>query len=267
MALWLVTRFPTAELVGLVVGGMTLLAVSVALIIRKAFPAVTEGAHNETVGLLLELVGIIYGILLAFVIVILWEAYQEAGTLVDSEANSLTQVVRTSEAFSPEAHARIDAAVHDYVHAMVRDEWPLMRNGVGRRAAPSGTEAVANLYAAMHSYEPDTDGRSALYSQAISKLDDVASFRRARLERSRRSLPSILQGLIMGGSVMVIGVSVLFGIRNRSLQLLFVTLIAIVISLSLLVTVVFSYPFSGDLGIQSNPLQEGLLARYFTAPG
>lgn len=69
----LLNTFATWELGFIIVGGFALLAVASLLVVRRWVPSLQEAGENEVAGVILGVIAAIYGIVLAFVIVSLFE--------------------------------------------------------------------------------------------------------------------------------------------------------------------------------------------------
>jgi hypothetical protein len=106
VTLWLITHIPTWGLALGMIGGITALAVLGDLIVRRRVPALAEGDNNEVAGVVLGIFGAIYGIVLAFVIVALWEGFQSTEENASAEATALAQIVRDSAVFPPSLKRR-----------------------------------------------------------------------------------------------------------------------------------------------------------------
>ncbi|MGY1704454.1 hypothetical protein ACI79C_07760 [Geodermatophilus sp. SYSU D00697] len=70
--------------------------------IRRRWPAMAEGQHDDVVGFIIAVVGVIYAVLLGFVVIVTWEAFNEAESIVGQEASTLRSMYRESAAFPPE---------------------------------------------------------------------------------------------------------------------------------------------------------------------
>jgi Protein of unknown function (DUF4239) len=71
--------------------------------IRRRWPALARGEHNEVVGAITAGVGVIYAVLLGFVVIVAWEHFDEAEQVVAQEASALTSIYRENVAF-PRRH-------------------------------------------------------------------------------------------------------------------------------------------------------------------
>lgn len=70
--------------------------------IRRRWPALAVGEHNDVVGFIIAVVGVIYAVLLGFVIIVTWENFTSAESIVGQEASTLRSIYRESAALPPE---------------------------------------------------------------------------------------------------------------------------------------------------------------------
>lgn len=260
MALWLLNHLSTLALALLVVGGTVVLTVVGSLLVRRRFPKLADGEHNDMVGVVLGMFGAIYGIILAFVIVTLWTQLEATQSVVAAEATGAAVIVRDAAAFPDEAENRVKEAVSAYVHRVVEVQWPLMRKG--EMTLYSG-EQLQGIYDALQSYEPVTETQKTFYGQAATSLDDLAAQRRARLTMANQELPLLLQVLVFGGALVILPLTFLYGTRNKKMQLLFGAAVAGLIGFSLLLVVVLDRPFAGDLSVSPELFKQGKLEQFW----
>ncbi|MEV8096930.1 DUF4239 domain-containing protein [Kitasatospora sp. NPDC085879] len=264
MEVWLLNNVSTFTLAAIVVGGVVVVALLGSALTRRRYPQTASGDHNDMVGVVLSMFGAIYGVILAFVIVTLWTQLESAETVVATEATAAAQIVRDAQAFPPGQRDQVNRAVDGYVHAVVEQQWPLMRAGEGdynRTAAK--LEAV---YQALQAYQPDTHSEQTFYDQAVESIGQVAGQRRARITQSGQQLPVLLQVLVYGGAVVILPLTFLYGIRSRRIQLLFVGSVAALIGFSLLLVLVLDRPFAGELSVSPSPFKEGALSKFWEGP-
>jgi hypothetical protein len=256
----LVDTLPTWALVLLVVGlvvGITLLGVWLA---RRFVAPTRQGFDAEVSSQLLGVVATVFGLLLAFVVVITFQAYDDAGDNARQEADSLAQIVRDSGALSPADHARVSAAVGAYVRSVVDDEWQRLRDG---KESPRAGKDVERLYGAMESVHPSTPAARAFYDDSVRRLNDALSSRRNRLSDASGGLSALIVGLLLLGSFVILGYVVLVGSRSAAFHAVGASAIALVLGFSLAVLLIFNYPYSGDLAVDPGAYRQGVLAQYF----
>ena len=180
----LVNDLPTAVLVVLGVGIVLALVLGGVWLVRRFVPATREGFDAEVSSQMLGVVATLFGLLLAFVVVLAFQGYSDAGDNARLEADSLAQVVRDSGAFSPVDRARVTAAVGVYVRAVVDDEWPRLRDG---KTSEQAAIAVGGLFSAMQAVRPATPGAVAFYDDSVRRLNDAVAARRNRVSDAGRA--------------------------------------------------------------------------------
>ena len=151
---WLLTHLPTWGIMLLMVIGAVLLALVMLRLVRRFLSDWSAGEQNEVATLSVEIIGAVYGFILAFIIVALWEGFSAADDNVAREATALSQVVRSAAAFPPEPRLRVVRVVGEYVHLVTDEEWALMREGESSDRAGAALGAV---YSALQQYEPITE--------------------------------------------------------------------------------------------------------------
>ncbi len=260
MSSWLVNHLSLWSLVALFVGGLMAAAMAGCLVIRRLFPSLADGDHNDVAGVVLGIFGAIYGIVLAFVIVVLWEGYQTSDSLASTESTALAQMARSVRAFPPDTEFLLREAIQGYVRAVVEDEWETQKEG---RKSPRAAASIDNVYAALQAYEPQSPSEVAFYDEAVSALTEVTSTRRARLQQSSETLPGLFQVLVVGGAFMVIGLTYLLDVRSQSIHLMFVGTVAALVGFSLLLTLVMDHPFAGSMAIDTQPYKEEALKQFW----
>jgi hypothetical protein len=209
---------------------------------------------------MLGVVAALFGLLLAFVIIIAYENLLETNADVSREADALASLVRDSDAFASPQGSDVRAAVGNYVRAVVEDEWPRMHDGEDSRRA---SDALDGVFGALQTVEPRSPGATGFYDDSVRQLNDALDARRDRLEASRGGLPFELAALIIFSSIVIVGYAVLVGSPNFWFHVLGPAAIAVVVVFSLLVLADLSYPFSGDVAIDPEPFDTGALARFF----
>jgi hypothetical protein len=168
--------------------------------------------------------------------------------------------VRDSAAFPEPGGGNVRRAVGTYVHSVVTDEWPRMRDGHDSDIAKGSLDGI---YAAFRSVEPRTAAQSAFYDDAVRKLNDALDARRNRIQKATGGLPRDIAVLLLFSSLVIVAYAVLVGSPNFWFHLLGPAAIVAVIAVSLVVLVDLSYPFSGDFAISPDDFQTGALAQYF----
>jgi hypothetical protein len=251
-------------LIMVVTVGLTLgLVVLAVWLTRRVVPATADGFHAEISAPMLGVVAAVFGLLLAFVIIIGYQNFLDADANVDREADALASIVRDSAAFPEPGGSNVRAAVGAYARSVVAEEWPEMHDGQDSDVTRGGLD---NIFAAFRTVEPTTPTQIAFYDDSVRQLNGALEARRDRIHTAKGGLPLDIAILVLFSSFVVIAYSVLVGSPSFGFHLLGPVAIASVIAVSLVVLADLTYPFSGDFAITPDAFQSGVLEQFFASP-
>src|SRR3954447_6846409 len=72
------------------------------LLVRRSVALSTLERHNDVAGFIIAVIGVLYAVLLAFVVVISWQNFDEAHQTASSEAQLVDGLYRDASAFQPQ---------------------------------------------------------------------------------------------------------------------------------------------------------------------
>ena len=260
MIRWLLNTFPTWAIGVVVAGGFTVVAVLGQRIVHQRFPSLRDGEHNETAGVVLQVLLVMFGLVLAFTIVSLYEDMKAADTTAQEEGTLIALLYRDSRGFDPAVVSELDETLNAYVHEVVDVEWELMSRG---ESSARGWDLIGDIYSVLQSYEPETVAQQTFYSEAVGKLNDIAAARRLRIVESQAELPGAFMLLIVLGAVGLLLCMWMFGSPYPKAQLWITGGMAFLTGLNLLLVVLLDYPFAGDLAVSPQPYKEGALSAFW----
>ena len=253
----LLNSMPTWLLAILVVGGSVAVAVAGLVIVRRRFPELHRHGINDIAGVVIGVLAAVFGIILGFVTVSLYESFTTATQTVQTEATELTQLYEDTRAFPPARAAAVEREVRSYIATVRFVEWDQLAQG--DRDPGGGREHVSDLYRVLREYEPDTQSRVAFYGDAISRLNDLVDARRTRIDQATESLPGAFWTMLLVGSMLLISSLYLLGTSNARLHTILVVSVAVITSFNLLIVVALDHPYSGDISVSNEPFDRGLL--------
>jgi hypothetical protein len=236
--------------------GSVVLAISLAVGIRKLVPDIAERQFEELASGLRVVYELLFALILAFVIASVLDKFNDAEHTVGAEATALAQMMRNNLAFPADEQERLSRGIGVYVQATVDDEWEAMRHG---KSSPEAAAALETLYALYAGYSPRAGAPTEFYNQALEHLDDVATSRRDRLALANAKLPTVLVIMLPIGVVLLLVLEYRPRLAPGS-QAGFMGTLALVLSSTYLLTIVLDYPFSGDVSVGNEPLTSGTLA-------
>jgi hypothetical protein len=135
---------------------------------------------------LLPPLGIIFGLLVAFSAVQVWNDIDRAKVAVDREASAIRMVVLLATSFPGEPEAQIRTLVRRHIDEAVVAEWPAMaKQSASLKVAPP---ALAETLRFALSLAPKSEGQIAAQREIVTGLENAMDARRQRIILSRSSV-------------------------------------------------------------------------------
>jgi hypothetical protein len=223
-------------------------------LVRRIWPHPVFKENNELVGFTYAVYGLIYGVFLAFIIVVAWQSYAETERLVMHEATILSELWRDSLAFPPAFRDNIHQDLIEYTQSVVDDEWPAM---AARGQAHPLTQAVyERLWALTYHIQPETQNQGAYLGEFLARMNELGGARRLRILHSRVEVHNVLWLVLLIGAVPTVAYPLLFSNKHALVQIMIMGSIMLIVTLGLLVTLFLQQPFSGGAGIEPGAFLE-----------
>jgi hypothetical protein len=227
-----------------VVGGFLLVTTILGYFVAKIAPAQVREQHNDLAGFILAVVGVIYAVLLAFVAIGVWERFEQADIRTYEEATNLTIVYRDAGSFSNGPTLR--AALRDYVHTVIDDEWPKMQKGERSVSARLLLESVDRD---VRNLKADTPERVNIQARMLDAMDRALQDRDSRISEKATGISAVMWVVLIIGALVTVGFTFLFGFKQTIMQWLMIGALAVLIGLVLFLTVALDFPFRGGLTV------------------
>lgn len=230
------------------------LSTLVVLAIRRRQAHAHFEGNNELVGFTYSVYGVIYGVLLAFTIIVAWERFADTETIVMHEATLLSEIWRDSIAFDEGSRIEIQHDLMAYTQSVIDDEWPTM----AAHGQPNATteEHYGRLWAQTYRIEPETKNQEAYLAELLARMNELSGTRRLRLLHSRLEVNGVLWMVLLIGAIPAVAYTLLFSNKHAWVQAAMTASVMLIVSLSLLVTLSLQHPFSGATGLAPEPFTD-----------
>jgi hypothetical protein len=255
MTQWLLVRIPTWVL-GVVIAGVVVgLSVAGLVMVRRNVALQTLESHNAVAGFIIAVVGVVYAVLLGFVVVVVWQQFISAQAAADQEAADVASLFECANAFAEPQRSALDGRLRSYAASVVNHEWPAMARG----AESVRTEhAFHGLWSEWRAVKPGSKIENRFYIEAVQVMGQLTQARNNRLLASHAKLPAVMWAALITGGVITIGFTYFFGVPNFKAQLLMVAVLAAMIAVVLFLILAMNYPFTGGLSIPPRSMQDVL---------
>jgi uncharacterized membrane protein YraQ (UPF0718 family) len=230
----------------LVVAVSILIAVAGLTVVQRLVPSQMRQEHNDVAGFIYAVLGVVYAVLLALMVIAVWESFVEAEDTAVREASELDDVFRLAHQVPPPEGRQLQELARSYGQVVVDEEWALMGQG---RTSPRAWDLLDEMSLSMSKVEVRTKAEQAVYTEGLNRIDELADARNARLVEADDSIPTILWGVLVAGGIVVVGFTYLFGLENTLAHKLMVAALTLVISSVLFTIGLLEHPFSGSVRV------------------
>ena len=251
----LLSALATALYVILTVFVPVLVAVVGLVVVQRLVPPDRREEHNDVAGFIYAVLGVAYAVLLAFMLIAVWQDYKMAQTNVESEAHELAGVYFLASQLPEPQRTRLQDLARTYVRVVVEEEWPMMERGKTSSRADS---LLRQLRLKLLQFDPRTRGEQVLYERGLTQLHDAVDARRSRLLELREGIPHLLWVVLVVGGVITVSFTYLFGLKSNLAHALMVAALTLLICGILFTIGEFDYPFSGVVEIRPEAFKEVL---------
>ena len=205
--------------------------------------------HNDVAGYLFSAVGVLYAVVLGFVVVVVWQKYDGAVSNVENEVDAVGNLYHVVDAFNPPLREGIRADLRRYVETVVFVEWPAMARD---QTVPSqGANQLDRIALAVDTFNAHDFRTFAAQQAAIANEQRLFDARRARLIEAVPAVPTVLWFALVFGALAMVAFCYIFGVENRPAQLMMTAILVGLIGILFVVIAEFSTPFSGSVRISA----------------
>jgi hypothetical protein len=156
----------------LVIGAVCIAALAGLELVQRLVPASSRKPHNDVAGFIYAALGVIYAVLLALVVIAVWEEFDAANDTVEQEANALAEIAWLAHRLPEPEGSHIQELCRSYAEEVVHKEWPLMEQGQAplmtqTQGTPSGWTLIDDIRANLQETEPRTAADEQLYAEGL----------------------------------------------------------------------------------------------------
>jgi hypothetical protein len=234
-------------------------AVAAHSILRPLLPPPERlSEHHEVAGFLMGVVGVLYSVVLGFLVGTVWTAFATAQQTTDLEAGYIADAFNLASQLPPPHGKELQHVIARYAVGIRAQDWSAAQAG-------NNDPTAALLYEAFN-IAASTPAQQAKVSPArvleinnittaeINSLRQLGDARRLRFVQAQSRLPAgLLEALILG-AMGVVAFTFLFGVRSYAKQMLMTGLLAGSIGLFFGLIVELSTPYSGAIHVSRDSL-------------
>ena len=230
----------------IVVLGSTFLALAGMFLVRRHFTLNELRSNHEVAGYLLGVVGTLYAVLLGLVVVDVQTKYQQARITAEAEANACADLFHLADSFPNKQRLELQETLYTYVTIILEQEWNTPKGSTKE----SSTVPVRHMWKILNTYEPTSNHEQQSYQEALSELKELSDSRRFRIVEGNGSVSPILWIVLITGGVLTTLFTYFFGVESLRSHVIMTSMLTICLSLNVLLVVLYSNPYKGDLKVR-----------------
>jgi hypothetical protein len=211
--------------------------------------------NNEVAGFKFSVIGVLYAVLLAFVVIAVWANYNATETAIRNEAKAVGDMAQLSYALPQPQGEQMRRLLDAYVKEVQQSEWATMARGLPSKKT---ADALAHLTQAVFDTQVGQLRDLAVFQQALRLLAVVEDNRNERLDSADGSVPRILWLVLIAGALVTLGYPAFFGTINVVAQTLMTATLAALVAFILLPAILLDFPFTGEVVLSSTAFDEAL---------
>ena len=211
--------------------------------------------HNDVLIPLFLTAGTLYAVLLAFIVIAVWQSYEVAKDNVAEEASTLATMYRQTAGMPTSERTAMRTIIRNYTEAVVKDEWPVQAANGG--ASPKARAWVVTLYRKFGQLKPSV-ATSPISLEFLHAFSTVIADRNRRTLQANEELPAILWAGLIIGAVIVVVMSFFPYMESAGAHALMSGLMTLLILTLLGIILLFNQPFKEPMAISAEPFEHSL---------
>lgn len=206
-------------------------------------------SHNEVIGNIFSCTGGLYSLLLAFVVFLVWDAFNDAAAHANMEFSIAKGLYRDIQYYPDTLESkRIKQVYLAYINEVVTREYPALA-----RLEPvpeSSKEAFNNVFRAVEGVSPADQNLSARASEMFRHLNELATSRSLRHLAAGSGMPlELWLPMLIGGFITMV-FAIMLDIENYRLHIFLNAMLGSFIGIVMYLIIIMDYPFSGHFCIE-----------------
>lgn len=245
------TDYPLATEAAILLVPTTIFAMIGPPVVRRFVPLRNLRANNEVAGFKFATVGVTFAVLLAFVIIIAWERFNQAENDVANEASAAGTVYRLTRILDAGHATDVRNAVTDYLRQAIDKDWPAMAEG---HSSPEVTDALTKIYSAVLKEHQFTVYEAVVIADLLRNVDRISEMRRQRLVAAKAAVPGVIWLVLFTGAFLTVAFTFFFGTTNLRAQVAMSGALSVLIFLGMLTVSAIDRPFAGGVTVTPDAL-------------
>ncbi len=232
---------------GLIVLGVTAVAITAMLLVRRSAPAGSYFEDGDRAAGVFGVLATGFAVLLGFVVFLAFESYDTARSGAETEAQIVAEQVETAQLFPVAVRGRLSGELVCYARNVIHQEWPKMRAGTVGDAINPWTVV---MFQTLRTVQPRSASEQAAYSKWLDQRTDREDARADRTHGAEGVIPLPLWIVLLISAVTIFVFMLFFAdsAERAVVQATMIGAVAVVITSTLLLVWFLDNPYHGGIG-------------------
>lgn len=230
----------------LLVGIMVSFSIGGFLIVHRFIPVKIRQIHNDVAGFVFATLGVTYGVLLAFVVIVVWEQFNNAEVNAENEGSTALVLYNDITTYpNQKASNKMKEVFLEYLRQSIRNSGEQPSQDLYENAISD----ISRLLVLMDDVVPESRHEQALYAQILQNLNELVKYRNLRHQATFSQLPSVIWIGVVVGAIITIGFTFLFGTENVWAHIVMMSMLAGLIAVVIYVVIELDHPMTGNVKV------------------
>ncbi len=224
------------------------------LLFRKYASIKVLRSHNEVTGFLFLAIASFYGLLLGFVVSVVWDQFNETHSNLSKEGSSAMGLYRDIKYYPDTVEAKQVMIIYlDFVFNVINEEIP---NMALRQPSRKTSESFNNVFFKMEHLNPKNPFQAQLVAEMFNHLNELATYRGLRTASIETEIPAPMWLPLIFGAFITLLCAMLLDIEHFNMHIGLNILLGAFIGLLLFIIILLDHPYTGRLGIEPKSYYE-----------
>lgn len=223
--------------------------------IRKKYSFDEIKKNNQVAGFKFSMLGAIYAVLLAFIMLEAYRNYNMVSERVQNEAAAVSDIFRAVNGLQDSAKTAFRSHLDSYAREVTYKEWDMMKSGTDSKVA---WKLFDSLWNEILKYEPHNPKEATFYNKVIDNMEQLGDLRRLRILSMGSMIPGFMWLVVFLGGMITLGFTYFFAGEKVNIQMWMTGIVSFCLMLFLTLIILMDNPFSSSIAIDADAYHEAI---------
>lgn len=221
-------------------------SLTVLRLIRKKLGKHALANHHTVAGYVYNAIGVVYAVLIAFVIYVTWTEYNLTVGYVQKEATAIQHLFLLSEELPEPERTQVWGELRNYLKIEIEKEWKAMSS---LKSYTGAQNSLDNIHKTILHTKNSPSNNTLIIPEALTQIKLIKEYRQEILNSNKTQVPHILWVTIILMSAMFVGFIYFFWVDSLFVQSCLTALLTIITTTMLYLIIMLDSPFTGETKI------------------